>query len=105
MGRVRTGWRLASASWSVLRADSSLAIYPVVGVVVATVAFWGVAGVGIAVGQAVSASWLTVAFLVAGVYGALYFVTYLSVALAAAAQQSIDGRDTGLRDGLAVART
>jgi uncharacterized protein DUF6159 len=105
MGRVRTGWRLARASWSVLRADSSLAIYPAVAIIVAMLAFWVVAGVGIAVGQAVSASWLTVAFLVAGIYAAVYFVVYFNVALAAAAQQSIDGRDTGLRDGLTVART
>jgi hypothetical protein len=68
-------------------------------------AFWVVAGVGIAVGQGVSAPWLTVAFLVAGIYAAVYFVVYFNVALAAAAQQSIDGRDTGLRDGLKVART
>lgn len=105
MGRVRTGWRLARASWSVLRADSSLAIYPVVAIVVAMLAFWVVTGAGIAVGQAVSASWLTVAFLVAGVYAGVYVVVYFNVALAAAAQQSIEGRDTGLRSGLRVART
>jgi hypothetical protein len=69
------------------------------------VAFWVVAGIDIAIGQAASASWLTVVFLVAGIYAAAYFVVYFSVALAAAAQQSIDGRDTGLRDGLRVART
>jgi hypothetical protein len=104
MGRVRTGWRLARASWSVLRADSSLAIYPAVAVIVAMLAFWVVAGVGIAVGQGLSAPWLTVAFLVAGIYAAVYFIVYFNVALAAAAQQSIDGRDTGLRDGLTLAR-
>jgi hypothetical protein len=105
MGRVRTGWGLARASWAVLRADSSLAIYPALAILVAMLAFWAVAGVGITVGQAVSAPWLTVAFLVAGIYAAVYFVVYFNVALAAAAQQSIEGRDTGLRDGLAVART
>lgn len=105
MGRVRTGWRLARTSWSILRADSSLTMYPAVGIVVAMVAFWVVAGIGITIGQAASASWLTVVFLVAGIYAAAYFVVYFSVALAAAAQLSIDGRDTGLRDGLRVART
>src|SRR3954469_10962310 len=105
MGRVSTGWRLAKGSWSVLRADSSLAIYPAVEVVVALVAFWAVAGIGIGVGQSASAPWLTVVFLIAGIYAATYVVVYFNVGLAAAARQSIDGRDTGLRDGLRVART
>jgi Family of unknown function (DUF6159) len=105
MGRVSTGWRLAKASWSVLRADSSLAVYPVVEVVVAMVAFWVVAGIGITVGQAASAPWLTVVFLIAGIYVATCVVVYFNVGLAAAARQSIDGRDTGLRDGLRVANT
>ena len=105
MGRVGTGWRLAKASWSVLRADSSLAVYPVVAVVVALVAFWVVAGIGIAVAQGVSVPWLVVPFLVAGVYVSAYVITYFNVGLAASAQRSIDGHDTGLRDGLRVART
>jgi hypothetical protein len=104
MGRVRTGWRLARASWSVLRADSSLAIYPAVAIIVAVLAFWVVAGAGIAVGQAVSVPLLTVAFLVAAIYAAVYVVVFFNVALAGAAQRSIDGRDTGLREGLEVAR-
>jgi hypothetical protein len=104
MGRVRTGWRLARASWSVLRADSSLAIYPAVAIFVAMLAFWVVAGVGITVGQAVSAPLVTVAFLVAAIYAAVYVVVFFNVALAAAAQRSIDGHDTGLREGLMVAR-
>jgi hypothetical protein len=105
MGRVRTGWRLAVSSWSVLKSDSSLAVYPVVAAVVALVAFWVVTGVGIAVEKAASAPWLILPFLLAGLYVGMYFVTYFTVGLAAAAQQSIDGRDTGLRDGLRVART
>ncbi len=105
MGRVRTGWRLARVSWSVLRKDGSLAVYPAVASVVALVAFWIVAGVGIVVENAVATPWVALPFLLAGVYVAIYFVVYFSVALAAAAQQSIDGRDTGLRDGLKVART
>jgi Family of unknown function (DUF6159) len=105
MGRVSTGLRLAKGSWSILRADSSLAIYPAVEVVVALVGFWAVAGIGIGVGQAASAPWLTVVFLVAGIYAATYVVVYFNVGLAAAARQSIDGRDTGLRDGLSIANT
>jgi hypothetical protein len=104
MGRVSTGWRLAKGAWRVLKRDSSLAIYPVVSTVVALLAFWLVFGAGIAIGNA-SASWLAVVFLVVAIYVAAYVVVYFSVALAAAAQQSIDGRDTGLRDGLRVART
>jgi hypothetical protein len=105
MGRVSTGWRLARGSWSILRADSSLTAYPAVAIIVAMVAFWVVAGIGISIGQAASAPWVTLVFLVAGIYAATYFVVYFNVGLAAAAQYSIDGRDTGLRDGLRVART
>jgi hypothetical protein len=105
MGRVRTGWRLAKASWSVLRKDGSLAMYPVVAGIVALLGFWIVAGVGIVVAQTATVPWLVLPFLLAGIYVAIYVVVYFSVALAAAAQQSIDGRDTGLRDGLRVART
>lgn len=104
MGRVRTGWGLAKASWAVLRADRSLAVYPAVGIVAAQVAFWVVTGPGIAVGKA-TAPGVAVVFIVLGVYAAVFVVVYFNVALAAAAQQSIGGRDTSLRDGLKVART
>jgi hypothetical protein len=105
MGRVSTGWRLAKGSWAVLRADSSLAIYPTVAIFVAMIAFWAVAGIGIGIGQGASAPWLTVVFLVVGIYAATFVIVYFNVGLAAAARQSIEGRDTGLRDGLRVAFT
>lgn len=105
MGRIGTGWRLAKSSLSVLRADRSLAVYPAVAIVVAMVAFWLVAGIGISIGQGLSASWVTVVFLIAGIYVAFFFIVFFSVALAAATHQSIDGRDTNFRDGLKVART
>jgi hypothetical protein len=71
----------------------------------ALVGFWVVAGIGIGVQEAASTPWLVLPFLLAGIYVALYFIVYFNVALAAAAEQSIEGRDTGLRDGLRVART
>jgi hypothetical protein len=104
MNRFRTGWRLARASWAVLRKDGSLAVYPAVALAAALVSFWAVAGVGIAIETAASTPWLVLPFLLAGIYAAIYWVVYFNVALAAAAQQSIEGHDTGLRDGLRIAR-
>jgi Family of unknown function (DUF6159) len=48
--------------------------------------------------------WVVLPFLVAGGYAATFFVVYFNVALAGAARLSMDGRDTTVADGLAVAR-
>jgi hypothetical protein len=63
-----------------------------------------VGGIGIAVEEAVGAPALIIPFLLLGIYGAFFVVTYCNVGLAAAANLSMDGRDTKLRDGFAVAR-
>jgi hypothetical protein len=103
--RIATGWRLAGASWRVLRADESLMIFPVLGVAAAAVAYTGIISVGVGIADGVGVPLLVVPFLLAGVWGAAYWIVYFKVTLAAAARLSIDGRDTGLRDGMAVART
>jgi len=36
MSRIRTGWRLTKDSWAVLKADRSLAIFPVLSTAFAT---------------------------------------------------------------------
>jgi hypothetical protein len=103
MSRIAIGWSLTKASWAVLRADRSLAVFPLLSLVCATVAFWLVAGVGVAVSKAIQ-PWVVVPFLVVGLYVAIFCIVYFNVALAGAARRSIEGHDTTLRDGLAVAR-
>lgn len=104
MGRVRTGWRLAKASWQVLRGDRSLAIFPALSFACAVVAFNLITGVGIAIAAPTKVGWLVLPFMAIGGYAATYCIVYFNVALAGAVRLSIDGRDTKLSDGLAVAR-
>ena len=104
MLRIRTGWSLAKASWKVLKADRSLAVFPAVAIWVAWFGAMVVMLVGAGVAGAVNVPAVVIPFLLAGVYFAIFSIVYFNVALAGAAQLSIDGRDTTLRDGMAAAR-
>jgi hypothetical protein len=104
MSRIATGWRLAKASAAVLRADGSLAVYPAVGIPAAFVAFQLAAAPGIGVAVASNVDDLAIVGLLMGWYAAVFVIVYFNVALAGATRLSMDGRDTKLRDGLAVAR-
>lgn len=104
-GKLATGWSLAKASWAVLKADRSLAIFPVLALVCAAVASLLIGSVGVAVANGTGVKWLVLLFILAAIYVAVFFLVYFNVALAGAARLSIDGRDTSLRDGLAVARS
>lgn len=105
MGRISTGFALARRSWAVLRADGSLAVFPLVSAIAATVAFALLLAPGVAVAALTSGDWVALPFLLLAAYGATYATIYFNVALAGAAAKSLDGHDTTLRDGLAVART
>ena len=48
--------------------------------------------------------WIVLPFLLVGGYAATFFVVYFNVALAGAARLSMDGHDTTVAEGLAVAR-
>jgi Family of unknown function (DUF6159) len=102
--RIRTGWSLTKASWKVLKADRSLVVFPAVALWVAWFGAMVVMMVGVGVAGAVNVPVVVIPFLLAGVYFAIFSIVYFNVALAGAAQLSIDGRDTTFRDGLAAAR-
>lgn len=104
MSRIRTGWRLAKHSWAVLRADRSLAIFPLLSTAFAAVALALTLTPGLVGAAAADADWVVLPFMLAGGYAATFFVVYFNVALAGAARLSMDGRDTTVADGLAVAR-
>jgi uncharacterized protein DUF6159 len=104
MFRIRTGWSLTKASWKVLKADRSLAVFPAVAIWVAWFGAMVVMMVGVGVAGAVNVPVVVIPFLLAGVYFAIFSIVYSNVALAGAAQLSIDGRDTTVREGLAAAR-
>jgi hypothetical protein len=104
MGRIRTGWRLAKDSWTVLRADRSLAVFPALSTAFATVALALTLTPGLVWSEAVDQDWIVLPFMVVGAYVTTFFVVYFNVALAGATRLSMDGRDTTVADGLAVAR-
>lgn len=104
MSRIRTGWRLAKDSWAVLRADRSLAIFPLLSTLFAAVAFALFFVPGVIWSETTDRDWIVLPFLLVGGYAATYFVVYFNVALAGAASLSMQGRDTSVSDGLAVAR-
>jgi len=104
MGRIRRGWRLAKDSWAVLRADRSLAIFPLLSTTFAAVALALTLTPGLVWSEAVDQDWIVLPFIVVGAYVTTFFVVYFNVALAGATRLSMDGRDTTVADGLAVAR-
>ncbi len=104
MSRIATGWRLAKASWALLRADRSLAIFPALSTAFIAVALALTLTPGLVAEAAMDKDWVVLPFMLVGGYGATFFVVYFNVALAAATRLSMDGRDTKTADGLAVAR-
>lgn len=104
MNRIKRGWRLAKDSWAVLRADRSLTLFPVLSFVTAAAAFVLVSAPGVAVAAVEEQEWIAVPFLLVASYVATFATVYFNVALAGAAVKSMEGHDTNLGDGLAVAR-
>ena len=104
MKRIRTGWRLARESLAIVRADRSLAIFPLISTLCTAIALALTLTPGLIWSAAAEKDWIVVPFMVVGGYAVTFFVVYFNVALAAATRLSMDGRDTTSRDGLSVAR-
>ena len=104
MTRVRTGWRLAKHSWALLRADWSLAVFPLLSTFFITIALALTLTPGLVLSESADMDWIVLPFMLVGGYAAIFFVVYFNVALAGATRLSMDGRDTTPADGLAVAR-
>lgn len=103
-GRISRGWALAKRSWQVLRSDRSLIWFPIISAIASLGAAALIFGPAAAVYSTDSSE---VVLVVAGIIGA-YVLTFIAVffntALAAAAAQSLAGRDTSLSDGFKAAR-
>lgn len=119
MGRIKTGWRLTKKSWSVLRSDRSLIIFPLLAALFATVA-----GILIFVptvlampdpfhseavkgkdGISTTAEVLYIAATIVFAYISMTISVFFNVALAACAQRSFRGEDTSVAEGVAAARS
>ena len=109
--RLSRSWELVKASWSVLREDKELLVFPLISsaamlVVVACFALpiiglGGLDGLGRAVDGNASVGQYAIAFLF---YVVQYFVIfYFNAALVGAAMIRLDGGDPTVGDGLAVA--
>jgi Family of unknown function (DUF6159) len=104
MGRIRRGWELTKKSWRLLRENPALLRFPLYGGVATIVCAIVVVGPGVYLiedDQALFGG----AVAVIGFYLLALIGTYFSVGLAAAANMIFQGREAGVGDGLAVART
>lgn len=87
-----------------LRADRSLVVFPALSTAFATVALALTLTPGLIWSEAVDQDWIVLPFMAVGAYVTTFFVVYFNVALAGATRLSMDGRDTTVADGLALAR-
>ncbi len=104
MGRYRRGWQLAKHSWAVVKADRSLAVFPVISAIagaVTAVVFFG-AGAGIIAGT--HADWVGIVLGVIGVYLLIAIGIFCGVALSACAARALEGHETTVGEGIAAAR-
>jgi uncharacterized protein DUF6159 len=107
MGSVSRGFRLAKASWGVVKQDRELLILPVISffcsLVVVVVFGLGMWGIGLpAQGESPSLAIYAIGFVM---YVALAFVTiYFNAAVIGTAMKRLQGEDAKIADGLALAR-
>jgi hypothetical protein len=107
MPRIKNSWELAKVSWSVLRSDKALAVFPflsalagllVVGVVAGLTAATGVNGGGNG-----SLKAMGYVFIVVGYIAMALVTTYFLAALVHAANEALEGRRADLADCFAAA--
>ena len=107
MGSVSRGFRLAKASWTVVKQDRELLMLPVISfvcsLVVMVVFGAGMWGIGLpARGESPSPGIYAIGFVM---YVALAFVTiFFNAAVIGTAMKRLEGQDAKISDGLALAR-
>ncbi|MDJ0771397.1 MAG: DUF6159 family protein [Ilumatobacter sp.] len=104
--RIRQGWELTKKAWSVVRSNPRLARLPLVGGILALVAFVLLGGPGIflASGDADATTYVGYGLIAAGSYLASFIVIYYNVILAAAANDALEGREPDLAAARGIAR-
>lgn len=105
MRAISTGWRLAKDSWRVLVADQSLAVFPILSFLSATVALSIFLVPGLLLGERAQSEGIVAFYGLIGAYAATFCSIYFNVALAGAAHRSMAGHDTTVGQGLRVANT
>lgn len=105
MGRIRMGFRLAGASWRIVRSEPSLVAFPLLSAASAiayTLLIVLPIGIGgfLAFGDARILGWVLLAILL---FGASVGATFFGVAAAHNANEALEGRDPTLGGGLRMA--
>ena len=109
MGRFSRGWALTRQSWDVLRNDASLALFPLLSTIFASLAMvsiWAPTLItrGVFDHQTVERNDPVIyAAGIASAYVSTFVALFFNVALAACAARSMRGEDTRVRDGLVAA--
>jgi hypothetical protein len=106
--RIRRGWELTKKSWGVIRSHPGLIRLPIYGGLLALLfaAIFGLPGAILLAGEEASAGAQIagIVLIAIGAYVASFFVIYYNVALAAAADQALNGQPSELRKARGVAR-
>jgi hypothetical protein len=109
MGRFSRGWALTRQSWEVLKGDASLALFPLLSTIFASLAMvliWAPTLItrGVFDHQTIERNDPVIyAAGIASAYVSTFVALFFNVALAACAARSMRGEDTKVRDGLAAA--
>jgi hypothetical protein len=104
MGKMRRGWQLTKKSWALLNEHRTLLQFPLYGAAATIVCAVIVVGPGLYLIDEGTPG-IGGPLAVIGFYLLALIGIYFSVGLAAAADMIFHGREAGLRDGLAVARS
>lgn len=103
-GRIQRGWALAKQSWAILRGDRSLVMFPVISGVATVIAAIVIVGPGVALFATETSKPAGVVLWAIGGYVLTFIGIYCNTALAAAAAQALDGRETTVGEGFAAVR-
>jgi hypothetical protein len=107
MGSMARGFRLAKASWGVVKQDRELLVLPLISFIcsllVTAVFALGAFGIGLpAQGESANPALYVLGFVM---YVALAFVTiFFNAAVIGTAMKRLKGEDASIKDGLALAR-
>jgi Family of unknown function (DUF6159) len=100
MQRIKNSWELAKVSWSVLRSDRSLAVFPflsaVVGLIVVGIFAGLVALTGVNTAHGGSMKGIGYVFIAAGYVAVAFVTTYFLGALVHGANEALEGRHAEL---------
>jgi hypothetical protein len=98
--RIRNSWELAKVSWSVLRSDKSLAVFPLLsalaGLAVVGVVAGLIAATGVNSANGGSLKGIGYVFIAAGYIASAFVTTYFLGALVHGANEALEGRHAEL---------